>query len=74
MISYLATATLAIGALLAAPQPPQWEASYGKALEATREGGRPAAGRARQAQQPKMHGSSRRCLAKRWTERRTSNC
>jgi hypothetical protein len=36
MLSYLATTTLAIGALLAAPQTPQWESSYGKALEATR--------------------------------------
>jgi hypothetical protein len=36
MLSYLATTTLAIGALLAAPQSPQWESSYGKALEATR--------------------------------------
>jgi hypothetical protein len=36
MLCYLATATLAISALLAAPQRPQWESSYGKALEATR--------------------------------------
>jgi hypothetical protein len=36
MLCYLATATLAISALLAAPQRPQWETSYGKALEATR--------------------------------------
>lgn len=36
MLCYLATAFLAFGALLAAPQAPQWESSYGKALEATR--------------------------------------
>ncbi len=36
MLSYLATASLAISSLLAAPQQPQWESSYGKALEATR--------------------------------------
>ena len=36
MLYYLATATLAIGAMAAAPQPPQWESSYGKALKATR--------------------------------------
>jgi hypothetical protein len=36
MLCYLATATLAISALLAAPQQPQWESSYGKALEASR--------------------------------------
>jgi hypothetical protein len=36
MLCYLATATLAIGALLAAPQQAKWESSYGKALEATR--------------------------------------
>jgi hypothetical protein len=38
MISYLATATLAVGMLAAAPKPLEWEASYGKALEATRAG------------------------------------
>ncbi len=36
MIGYLATATLSVGLLAGAPQPVQWEASYGKALEATR--------------------------------------
>jgi hypothetical protein len=36
MVCYLATATLALGALLAAPQQPRWESSYGKALEASR--------------------------------------
>jgi hypothetical protein len=36
MLYYLATATLTIGAMAAGPQPPQWESSYGKALEATR--------------------------------------
>jgi hypothetical protein len=38
MINVLATATVAIGLLVAAPQAPQWEESYGKALEATRAG------------------------------------
>ena len=41
MISYLATATLAVGFLAGAPQAPQWEASYGKALKATREADAP---------------------------------
>jgi hypothetical protein len=36
MLCYLATATLAIGALLAAPEQTKWESSYGKALEATK--------------------------------------
>jgi hypothetical protein len=36
MLSYLATATLAVGSLLAASQEPQWESSYGEALKATR--------------------------------------
>jgi hypothetical protein len=36
MLCYLATASLALSALLAAPQQPQWETSYGKALEASR--------------------------------------
>jgi hypothetical protein len=36
MISLVATAALALGALMAAPQPLQWEADYGKALKATR--------------------------------------
>jgi len=38
MISYLATATMAIGLLAGAPRAPQWETSYGKALEETRAG------------------------------------
>jgi hypothetical protein len=41
MISYLATATLAVGLLAATPEPPRWEASYGKALSATRAGNSP---------------------------------
>jgi len=36
MISYLATATLAVGLLAATPESPQWEANYGKALSAPR--------------------------------------
>jgi hypothetical protein len=36
MISYMAIATMAIGLLAASPQPSTWEASYGKALEASR--------------------------------------
>ena len=36
MMSYLATAMLAIGALAADPQPVQWQADYGDALQATR--------------------------------------
>jgi hypothetical protein len=38
MMSYLATATLAVSLLAAAPKAPQWEPSYGKALKATRAG------------------------------------
>jgi hypothetical protein len=38
MINVLATATMAIGLLAAAPKAPQWEDSYGKALEETRSG------------------------------------
>lgn len=38
MINYLATATLAITMIATAPKAPQWEHSYGKALEATRAG------------------------------------
>jgi len=38
MINFLATATLAISMIAAAPKAPQWEHSYGKALEATRAG------------------------------------
>jgi hypothetical protein len=36
MLCYLATATLAFSALLAAPEQVKWESSYGKALEASR--------------------------------------
>lgn len=36
MISFVATAALALGAMMAAPQSPQWEADYGKALKATK--------------------------------------
>jgi hypothetical protein len=38
MMNYLATAMMAVGLLAAAPKAPHWEASYGKALEETREG------------------------------------
>jgi hypothetical protein len=38
MINVLATATMAISLLAAAPKAPQWEASYGKALQETRAG------------------------------------
>ena len=38
MINFVATATLAIGLLAAAPKAPEWESSYGKALEETRAG------------------------------------
>lgn len=38
MINFLATATMTIGLLAAAPKAPHWEGSYGKALEATRSG------------------------------------
>ena len=38
MINFVATATLAISLMAAAPKAPQWEQSYGKALEATRAG------------------------------------
>jgi hypothetical protein len=41
MISYLATATLAVGLLAATPEPPRWESDYGKALSATRAGNSP---------------------------------
>jgi hypothetical protein len=37
MVSSLAIAVFSIGLLAGSPQPPQWEASYGKALEATRD-------------------------------------
>ena len=36
MMSFLATAMMAIGALAADPQPVEWQANYGDALEATR--------------------------------------
>jgi hypothetical protein len=39
MVSYLAIAILSVGLLAGAPQQPEWEASYGKALEATRDDG-----------------------------------
>ena len=39
MISYLATATLAIGVLASAPQPVEWQAGYGGALGAPPGGG-----------------------------------
>jgi hypothetical protein len=38
MINFVATATLAISLMAATPKAPQWEHSYGKALEATRAG------------------------------------
>src|SRR6476660_10646929 len=38
MINFIATATLAIGLLAASPKAPEWETSYGKALEETRSG------------------------------------
>lgn len=41
MLSYLATATLAIGMLATTPQPPEWKSDYGDALEATRSGNQP---------------------------------
>jgi hypothetical protein len=41
MMSYIATATLAVGLLATTPQAPAWQASYGKALQATREGNQP---------------------------------
>jgi len=37
MVSSLAIAILSVGLLAGSPQPPQWEASYGKALKATRD-------------------------------------
>ena len=41
MVSYLATATLAVSLLTSTPQPLQWQADYGKALAATRSGDQP---------------------------------
>ena len=37
MVSSLAIAILSVGLLAEAPKPPQWEASYGKALQASRD-------------------------------------
>jgi hypothetical protein len=36
MLNLMATATLAVGMLVASPQPRVWQTSYGKALEATK--------------------------------------
>ena len=41
MVSYLATAMLAISVLAGTPQPVEWQADYGKALAATRAGDQP---------------------------------
>jgi hypothetical protein len=41
MVSYLAIAVLSVGLLAGAPSKPQWQASYGKALEATKDGDSP---------------------------------
>jgi hypothetical protein len=41
MVSYLATATLAVSLLSATPQPVKWQDDYGKALQATRAGSQP---------------------------------
>jgi hypothetical protein len=42
MLSYIATAVLAaVGLLAASPEAPQWQASYGKALQATKESDQP---------------------------------
>jgi hypothetical protein len=38
MVNFLATATLAISLMATAPKAPEWEQSYGKALQATRAG------------------------------------
>ena len=38
MVNFVATATLAISMMAASPKAPQWDRSYGKALEATRAG------------------------------------
>ena len=38
MVNFIATATLAISLMAASPKAPQWDSSYGKALEATRAG------------------------------------
>jgi len=41
MMSYFATAMLALGVLASEPQPLEWQADYGKALAATRAGDQP---------------------------------
>jgi hypothetical protein len=41
MVSYLATAILAVSVLAGTPQPVEWQADYGKALAATRSGDQP---------------------------------
>ena len=41
MVSYLATAVLAVSVLAGTPQPVEWQADYGKALAATRDGDQP---------------------------------
>jgi hypothetical protein len=41
MITYLATAVLAVMSVTASPQPIHWESDYGKALEATRADNQP---------------------------------
>jgi hypothetical protein len=41
MVSYLATAALAISVLASAPGPVEWQADYGKALAETRSDGQP---------------------------------
>lgn len=41
MVSYLATATLAVSLLTSTPQPLDWQNDYGKALAATRSGEQP---------------------------------
>jgi hypothetical protein len=41
MVNFVATATLAISLMAASPTAPEWEQSYGKALEATRAGQEP---------------------------------
>jgi hypothetical protein len=41
MVNFVATATLAISLMAASPTAPEWQSSYGKALEATRAGQEP---------------------------------
>jgi hypothetical protein len=41
MIAYVATAVMAVATLTATAESPQWESSYGKALEATRTDNQP---------------------------------